>query len=98
VFSFTPDIILSPLSLPRHLLEPWLDELIPTTHGALQDVLVQLKTRTTFEEQWPDQYRSGLVQGKARVLKLETIRNDSYTLNDILSARPQIQKWYNEIT
>jgi hypothetical protein len=98
VFSFTPDIILSPLSLPRHLLEPWLDELIPTTHGALQDVLVQLKTRQTFEEQWPDQYRSGLVQGKARVLKLETIRNDSYTLNDILSARPQIQKWYNEIT
>jgi hypothetical protein len=80
------------------LLEPWLDELIPTTHGALQDVLVQLKTRPTFAEQWPDQYRSGLVQGKARVLKLETIRNDSYTLNDILSARPEIQKWYNEIT
>jgi NAD-dependent SIR2 family protein deacetylase len=98
VFSFTPDIILSPLSLPRHLLEPWLDELIPTTHGALQDVLIQLKTRPTFAEQWPDQWRAGLAQGKARVLKLETIRNDSYTLNDILSARPEIQKWYNEIT
>jgi hypothetical protein len=98
VFSFTPDIILSPLSLPRHLLEPWLDELIPTTHGALQDVLIQLKTRQTFAEQWPDQWRAGLARGKARVLKLETIRNDSYTLNDILSARPQIQKWYNEIT
>jgi hypothetical protein len=98
VFSFTPDIILSPLSLPRHLLEPWIDELVPTTHGALQDVLLQLKTRPTFEEQWPDQYRSGLARGKARVLKLETIRKDSYTLNDILSARPEIQKWYNEIT
>jgi hypothetical protein len=98
VFSFTPDIILSPLSLPRHLLEPWLDELIPTTHGALQDVLIQLKTRPTFAEQWPDQWRAGLAQGKARVLKLETIRNDTYTLSDILSARPEIQKWYNEIT
>jgi hypothetical protein len=98
VFSFTPDIILSPLSLPRHLLEPWLDELIPNTHGALQDVLIQLKSRPTFEEQWPDQYQAGLVKGKARVLKLETIRNDSYTLNDILSAKPEIQKWYNEIT
>jgi hypothetical protein len=98
VFSFTPDIILSPLSLPRHLLEPWLDELVPNTHGALQDVLLQLKTRQTFEEQWPDQYRAGLAQGKTRVLKLETIRKDSYTLNHILSARPTIQKWYNEIT
>jgi hypothetical protein len=98
VFSFTPDIILSPLSLPRHLLEPWLDELVPTTHGALQDVLLQLKTRQTFAEQWPDQYQAGLAKGKARVLKLETIRNDSYTLNNILSARPEIQKWYNEIT
>jgi hypothetical protein len=98
IFSFTPDIILSPLSLPRHLLEPWLDELIPTTHGALQDVLIQLKTRPTFAEQWPDQWHAGLARGKARVLKLEEIRNDSYTLGDILSARPEIQKWYNEIT
>jgi hypothetical protein len=68
------------------------------THGALQDVLVQLKTRPTFAEQWPDQYRAGLAQGKARVLRLEKIRNDTHTLNDILSTRPEIQKWYNEIT
>jgi len=98
VFSFTPDIILSPLALPRHLLEPWLDELIPDTHGALQDVLIQLKKRQTFEEQWPDTYRAGLAHGRARVLKLENIRKDTYTLDHIFAARPQIQKWYNEIT
>jgi hypothetical protein len=98
VFSFTPDIILSPLSLPRALLDPWLDELIPTALGALQDVLLQLKDRPTFEEQWPDQYRNGIAKGKARVLKLEQIRNDTYTLEHILSDRPEIQKWYNEIT
>jgi hypothetical protein len=79
-------------------LESWLDEIIPSTHGALQDILIQLKSRPTFEEQWPDQWRAGLARGKARVLKLETIRNDSYTLSDILSVRPEIQKWYNEIT
>jgi hypothetical protein len=79
-------------------LESWLDEIIPSTHGALQDILIQLKSRPTFEEQWPDQWRAGLARGKARVLKLETIRNDSYTLSDILSVRPKIQKWYNEIT
>ena len=28
IFSFTPDIILSPLALPRHLLDEWVDELL----------------------------------------------------------------------
>ena len=68
IFAFTPDIIMSPLSLPRYLLEPWLNELISQCSGALQDVLVQLKRRPTFQEQWPDQYQQGLAKGKARVL------------------------------
>jgi hypothetical protein len=98
IFSFTPDIIMSPLALPRELLEPWLNELIPKTSGALQDVLIQLQTRPTFAEQWPDQYRAGLAKGKARVLKLEQIRQDVYTLRDILSGRPAVQEWYDKIT
>jgi hypothetical protein len=97
IFSFTPDIILSPLALPRHLLDPWLDELIPTASGALQEVLIQLKTRPTFEEQWPGQYHTGLAKGKARVLKLEQIRQDTYTLRDILAGRPAVQEWYDKI-
>jgi hypothetical protein len=97
VFSFTPDIIMSPLALPRELLEPWLDELIPQTPGALKDVLTQLRTRPTFEEQWPDQWQAGLAKGKARVLKLEQIRQDTYTLRDILAARPAVQEWYDAI-
>jgi hypothetical protein len=98
IFSFTPDIIMSPLALPRNLLEPWLNELIPQTSGALQDLLTQLKTRPTFAEQWPDQYLAGLAKGKARVLQLEKIRNDTYTLRDILADRPAIQEWYDKIT
>jgi hypothetical protein len=97
VFSFTPDIIMSPLALPRELLEPWLDELIPTVDGSLRDVLVQLKTRPTFQEQWPDQWQAGLAKGKSRVLKLEQIRQDTYTLKDILAARPAVQEWYDKI-
>jgi hypothetical protein len=97
VFSFTPDIIMSPLALPRELLEPWLDELIPTVDGSLRDVLVQLKTRPTFQEQWPDQWQAGLEKGKSRVLKLEQIRQDAYTLKDILAARPAVQEWYDKI-
>ena len=97
IFSFTPDIVMSPLALPRRLLEPWLDELIVTATGAMRDVLIQLKSRPTFEEQWPDQYRAGLVRGKARVLKLESIRTQPITMNEILSGRSEVLDWWNKI-
>jgi hypothetical protein len=97
IFSFTPDIVMSPLALPRRLLEPWLDELTVNATGAMRDVLTQLKSRPTFEEQWPDQYRAGLVRGKARVLKLESIRTQKITMAEILSARPKVLDWWNQI-
>ena len=98
VFSFSPDIILSPLALPRGLLNRRVDELAPLATGALKDVLLQLKNRPTFAEQWPDSYQQGLAKGKARVLQLENIRGDSYTLADILKQDPEIHEWYNSIT
>jgi hypothetical protein len=98
VFSFTPDIIMSPLALPRALLDKTIDDLVkllPT--GAMQDVLLQLKQRPTFEQQWPDQFCDGLAKGKRRVLKLEQIRGDTYTLADILKQHEQIHDWYQKI-
>jgi hypothetical protein len=97
IFSFSPDIVMSPLALPRHLLHPWLDELIPETTGAMHDVLVQLKNRPTFDEQWPDQYQQALAKGRARVLQLEQIRTQSTTMTDILSARPDVLEWWMNI-
>ena len=98
VFSFSPDIILSPLALPRELLDTEIDRLVTVIpDGALKNVLLQLKTRPTFEEQWPDTYQQGLARGKARVLQLEQIRRDTYTLADILSADKEIYEWYQSI-
>ena len=97
IFSFSPDIIMSPLALPRHLLDPWVDELAGRSAGAMRDVLLQLKTRPTFEEQWPDQYRAGLAKGKARVLQLEQIRTQSITMTNILSQRPEVAEWWMKI-
>jgi hypothetical protein len=88
---------MSPLALPRHLLEPWLDELIADTSGAMQAVLTQLKNRPTFEEQWPNEYKKSLAQGRDRVLQLEHIRTQKTTMTDILSARPEILKWWMNI-
>ena len=97
IFSFSPDIIMSPLALPRHLLDPWVDELAGRSAGAMRDVLLQLKNRPTFEEQWPDTYQAGLVKGKARVLKLEQIRTQTVTMTDILGSRPEVLEWWMKI-
>lgn len=98
IFSFTPDIVMSPLALPRELLDPWVDELLAKCPaGAMYDVLAQLKNRPTFDQQWPDQYSEGLAKGKARVLQLEQIRPNSITMTDILSARKDILEWWLKI-
>ena len=97
MFSFSPNIVMSPLALPRTLLEPWIDELVPQVDGALCDMLIQLKTRPTFEEQWPDTYRAGLASGRARVLQLESIRTQKITMTEILAARPAVLEWWNNI-
>ena len=97
IFSFSPDIIMSPLALPRELLDPWVDELAGRSAGAMRDVLLQLKTRPTFAEQWPDQYQAGLAKGKARVLQLEQIRTQSVTMTDILGSRPEVLEWWMKI-
>jgi hypothetical protein len=98
VFGFTPDIIMSPLALPRELLDETVDQLVKDLpNGALKDVLLQLKQRPTFEQQWPDTWKQSLAQGKRRMLKLEQIRGDNFTLDDILQGNRDIYDWYQEI-
>ena len=98
VFSFSPDIVLSPLALPRELLDKKVDTLVANVNtGALRDVLLQLKNRPVFSEQWPDTYQAGLAKGKRRILQLEQIRKDTHTLSDILQQDPEIYEWYNSI-
>jgi hypothetical protein len=96
VFSFSPDIILSPLALPRELLHKTVNCVITNTSGAMRDVLEQLLTRQTFEEQWPDSFAKELAKGKARMLQLEAIRGGT-TLADILQEDKDIYEWYTSI-
>jgi hypothetical protein len=98
VFAFSSDIIMSPLALPRYILDRKIDELVNCIpNGALKEVLVQLKTRPTFEEQWPEEYYPGLVKGKNRMQQLEKIRQDKLTLSDILKEDKEIHEWYAAI-
>jgi hypothetical protein len=66
--------------------------------GPLKDILVQLKTRPTFQEQYGETaYRAGIAKGKARVLQLESIRSQSITMDEILSKRADVYEWWNTI-
>jgi hypothetical protein len=99
VFSFSPDIIMSPLALPRHLLDPWLDELIAqSTVPTMRSLLIELKTKPCYEEQYSaEQYQQGLAKGKQRVLKLESIRTCKTSMSQILQQRPQVHDWWKSI-
>jgi hypothetical protein len=102
VFSFSPDIVMSPLALPRPILNKWVDEILdgPTTPlGPLKDILVQLKTRPTFQEQYgEEEYAKGIAKGKARVLQLEAIRSQDITMDEILSERQDVYEWWTSIS
>lgn len=97
IFSFSPDIVLSPLALPRSILDQRVDQLARHIRGALRDTLLQLKQRPTFEQQWPEQYTQALRKGKQRVLRLEQIRKDRFTMDDILQQDQQIYDWWQNI-
>jgi hypothetical protein len=88
---------MSPLALPRDLLDSRVKVLADRTQGALRDLLLQLTRRPTFQEQWPDQWEQGLRRGKQRVLKLEHIRSDRFTMNDILQQDSELYEWWQNI-
>ena len=97
IFSFTPDIIMSPLALPRDILDSWIDRTVPNLPpGALRDVILQLQQRPVFAEQWPDTYRTALVQGKTRLAHIDAIRK-SPGLGDILKKDKILHEWYQQI-
>jgi hypothetical protein len=103
VFSFSPDIVMSPLALPRLILDKWVDEHLDSNHwdnlnSPMRDILVQLKTRPTFQEQYgEEEYAKGIAQGKARVLQLEAIRSQDITMAEILSERADVYEWWRSI-
>jgi hypothetical protein len=103
VFTFTPDIVLSPLALPRQLLNDIVDELLEfiepradRKQRSMVDVLKNLKTRPNIQEQWPDTYEHQLLEGKMYQENIARIRKDykKTTLPQILSADQRLIDWW----
>jgi len=100
-FAFSPEIVMSPMCLPRALLDQLIDDHMKdddvVAQRELTDVLQNMLRRPTFQEQWPDDFVYGLWKGKARILELESRRKGSYTMADILKHRPEIKEWWDGI-
>jgi len=106
VFTFTPDIVLSPLALPRKLLNEIVDELLDfiepradRNQRSLVDVLKNLKTRPNIEETWPDTFKRQLQEGKIYQEDIGRLRKDykKITLPQILSQDDRLIDWWEAV-
>jgi len=99
-FAFDPSILMSPMALPRDLLDELIDKTLdyigPTDLPSLRDTLVNMKTRPTFAEQWSDEYAAAAIRGKRRLMHLDKIRG-GVNMEYILHTHPRVQDWWNSI-
>jgi len=105
-FAFGPNILMSPLALPKNILHRIVNEFLDYANEegydqnqqALIDVMTNILSRPTFEEEWPSDYEQGAINGKRRILKVENIRLASCTLDDILRTEDrEAHEWYKAI-
>lgn len=105
-FAFHPDIMWSPTSWPRDILNEMCDDIInycqPRATWKQRQLIANLEalknSRKTHEEEWPDTYRQARLNGKRWVEHLEKIRGDEkVTMRSIYSANPKLLEWWDNI-
>jgi hypothetical protein len=105
-FAFHPDIMWSPTSWPREILDEVVDDLLDYIkpradewrHGTLIANLEALKySRKTHEEEWPDKFKQGAKNGKNWIIFLEKIRKSNLSLRDIYSRNSKLLEWWDNI-
>jgi len=102
-FAFDPSILISPMALPRDMLNEIIDENLDwLKHNANElqqscvDVLQNMKHRPTFAEQWPDSWESQAIKGKLWLQKLDNIRPGP-NMEYILAGDARLQQWWKNI-
>ena len=104
MFAFHADIMFTAMAWPRPILDNMIDELLAymepkATHKqmTLINTLKSMKERQTHEEAFSDTYKTAALNGKNWLKRLETIRNDTYTIEDIYSENNELIEWWNNI-
>ena len=93
-FAFTPDIAMSPLFLPRDILENIINDILPNCDNkTMYNMLISLLDRPTFEEQFPDTYLQARQNGKQRITAMDKLRG-GMCFADTLQHK-QAKEWWN---
>lgn len=96
-FAFDSSIVMSPLMIPRSILEPILDDVLEHVKtGIYYDAILDLKNKKTFEEEY-NNYQQGLVDGKRRIYEIDKYRGDLGKLEKIFSQYAPLLEFWNKI-
>ena len=104
-FSFDSSIVMSPMMIPRHILEPILDEIIDYAKEKAQvnnkiwnyvTCFEDIKKKQTFEEQYLD-WEDGIKRGKTRLKMIDAFRNNENKIEEIFGNYPPLLEWWNNI-
>lgn len=108
-FDFDSSIVMSPMCLPREILDPILHDLIeyekrinsPFTK-VYRETFENMLLRPTFEEKYKENYKLGLKHGKDRMQKIAAFRKDgkdnqAVTIEEIFSNHKQVLDWWHQI-
>lgn len=104
-YAFHPDVLWSPMSWPRPILNAMIDDLLqymaprstPKQRSIIQTLLSMKNDRQTHAEAFPDNYKQAAKKGKAWVEQLEEIRKDTFTMRDIYAEHPGLLVWWDTI-
>ena len=102
MFAFHPDIVFSPMALPRHILDRIikdnLDYIVPRATHKQQTLIRELENMLvtpTFQEQWPDQAEESFFKGRNWQDKIADIRLDQpLRIENIYAADAELYDWW----
>tara|TARA_B100001057_G_scaffold64064_2_gene57696 strand:+ start:13098 stop:14393 length:1296 start_codon:yes stop_codon:yes gene_type:complete len=106
MFAFHPDIVLSPMAWPRHILDEIVNDVLdyarPLVTDKQQTLIRELEgmlTAPTFQEQFPDTAEEQFFNGRGYQQILHNIRKDGeagrLTLGDIYRQHPELWLWFS---
>jgi hypothetical protein len=104
-FSFDSSIVMSPMMIPRRILNPILDDIIEYAkqkskiNPKIQNYVTcfeDIKKKQTFEEQYPD-WEDGIRRGKTRLKMIDAFRGNEGKIEQIFSNYQPLLEWWNSI-
>jgi hypothetical protein len=106
MFAFHPDIVLSLMAWPRHILDEIVHDVLdyarPLVTDKQQTLIRELEgmlTAPTFQEQFPDTAQEQFFNGRAYQHIIHNIRKDGengrLTLGDIYRQHPELWMWFS---